>query len=57
MLARLKLAAGLMWMNGRTDKVYEDDWETRHTHRQQSTPKPGQREPATTHDSRANNRG
>jgi hypothetical protein len=26
MLARLKLAAGLMWMNGRTDKVSEDDW-------------------------------
>jgi Transposase DDE domain group 1 len=30
---------------------------TRHTHVQQSTTKPGQREPATTHDSRAQNRG
>jgi Transposase DDE domain group 1 len=30
---------------------------TRHTHLQQSTPKPGQRQPATTHDSRAQNRG
>jgi hypothetical protein len=29
---------------------------TRHTHPRQSTPKPGQRQPATTHDSRANNR-
>jgi hypothetical protein len=27
MLARLKLAAGLMWMNGRTDKVSEEDWD------------------------------
>ena len=30
---------------------------TRHTHMQKSTPKPGQRQPATTHDSRAQNRG
>ena len=30
---------------------------TRHTHLQQSTPKPGQRQPATTHDGRAQNRG
>lgn len=27
MLARLKVAAGLMWLNGRTDKVSEVDWE------------------------------
>jgi len=26
MLARLKVAVGLMWMNGRTDKVSEEDW-------------------------------
>jgi hypothetical protein len=26
MLARLKIAVGLMWMNGRTDKVTEEDW-------------------------------
>lgn len=26
-LARLKVAVGLMWMNGRTDKVSEEDWE------------------------------
>jgi hypothetical protein len=26
-LARLKVAVGLMWMNGRTDKVTEEDWE------------------------------
>ena len=30
---------------------------TRHTHLQQSKHKPGQRQPATTHDSRAQNRG
>ena len=30
---------------------------TRHSHLQQSTPEPGQRQPATTHDSRAQNRG
>ncbi len=27
MLTRLKLAAGLMRMNWRTDKVSEDDWD------------------------------
>lgn len=27
MLARLKIAVGLMWMNGRTDKVSEQDWD------------------------------
>ncbi|WP_141562673.1 bifunctional DNA primase/polymerase [Mycobacterium neglectum] len=27
MLARLKIAAGLMWLNGRTDKVTEEDWD------------------------------
>jgi hypothetical protein len=27
MLARLKIAVGLMWINGRTDKVSEDDWD------------------------------
>jgi hypothetical protein len=27
MLARLKIAVGLMWLNGRTDKVSEQDWE------------------------------
>lgn len=26
-LARLKVAVGLMWMNGRTDKVTEEDWD------------------------------
>ena len=26
MLAQLKVAAALMWMNGRTDKVNEEDW-------------------------------
>ncbi|WP_181022967.1 hypothetical protein [Mycobacterium avium] len=26
-LARVKMAVGLMWMNGRTDKVNEEDWE------------------------------
>lgn len=26
MLARLKVAVGLMWMNGRTDKVSDEDW-------------------------------
>lgn len=26
MLARLKVAAGLMWLNGRTDEINEDDW-------------------------------
>jgi Bifunctional DNA primase/polymerase, N-terminal len=26
MLSRLKIAVGLMWMNGRTDKVSEEDW-------------------------------
>jgi hypothetical protein len=26
MLARLKIAVGLMWLNGRTDKVSEEDW-------------------------------
>lgn len=26
MLARLKISVGLMWMNGRTDKVSEEDW-------------------------------
>ncbi|WP_375481985.1 bifunctional DNA primase/polymerase [uncultured Mycobacterium sp.] len=26
-LARLKVAVGLMWMNGRTDKVSEEDWD------------------------------
>lgn len=26
MLARLKVAVGLMWLNGRTDKVSEEDW-------------------------------
>lgn len=26
-LARLKVAAGLMWLGGRTDKVSEEDWE------------------------------
>ena len=30
---------------------------TRHTHLQQSTPEPGQRRPATTHDGRAQDRG
>ncbi|QZY45072.1 MULTISPECIES: bifunctional DNA primase/polymerase [Mycolicibacterium] len=27
MLARLKLAVALMWINGRTDKVSEEDWD------------------------------
>lgn len=27
MLARLKIAVGLMWINGRTDKVSEKDWD------------------------------
>jgi hypothetical protein len=27
MLARLKVAVGLMWLNGRTDKVSEEDWD------------------------------
>lgn len=27
MLARLKIAVGLMWINGRTDKVSEEDWD------------------------------
>lgn len=27
MLARLKIAAALMWLNGRTDKVSEQDWD------------------------------
>lgn len=27
MLARLKIAVGLMWLNGRTDKVSDEDWE------------------------------
>lgn len=26
MLARLKVAVGLMWLNGRTDKINEEDW-------------------------------
>ncbi|MDO3398679.1 bifunctional DNA primase/polymerase [Mycolicibacterium neoaurum] len=26
MLARLKIAVGLMWLNGRTDKVSDEDW-------------------------------
>ncbi|GAS89379.1 bifunctional DNA primase/polymerase [Mycolicibacterium brisbanense] len=26
MLARLKIAVGFMWLNGRTDKVNEEDW-------------------------------
>lgn len=26
-LARLKVAVGLMWMNGRTDKVTDEDWD------------------------------
>lgn len=27
MLARLKVSVGLMWLNGRTDKVSEEDWD------------------------------
>ncbi len=27
MLARLKVAVGLMWLNGRTDKVSDEDWD------------------------------